>query len=177
MTLEFKLDLPLTNALSAENQQNTVFDAAILGGGPAGMTAAVYALRKQMNVVMITPDLGGQILKTSGVENYMGYQYITGPELSAKFSEQIRQFPLTLLQGESVLSLSQGADNVFLIATDSQRTLKSRTVILATGKRWRKLNVPGEETYLGHGVVYCAVCDAPFFKGLPVVVAGGGNSA
>jgi NADH-dependent peroxiredoxin subunit F len=175
--VDFKLDLPLNSTLQAGEEKDRVFDVAILGGGPAGMTAAVYALRKQLSVAMITPDLGGQVLKTSGVENYMGYQYISGPELSAKFSEQIRQFPLKLLQGENVAALSQGADRLFQIRTDGERTLLSRTLILATGKRWRKLNVPGEEAYLGRGVVYCAVCDAPFFKGLPVVVAGGGNSA
>jgi len=177
MALEFKLNLPLTGNLSTAEEADLVFDVAILGGGPAGMTAAVYALRKQMSVVMISPDLGGQVLKTSGVENYMGYQYITGPELSSKFSEQIQKFPIKLLQGESVTSLSQSGDKLFTLTTDGERTLRSRTLILATGKRWRKLNVPGEDTYLGHGVVYCAVCDAPFFKGLPVVVAGGGNSA
>jgi alkyl hydroperoxide reductase subunit F len=177
MALEFKLDLPPDAALSDGEEKNTIFDLAILGGGPAGMTAAVYALRKQMSVVMISPDLGGQVLKTSGVENYMGYQYISGPELSDKFSEQIRQFPLKLLSGESVVGLTQTAAGLFLTSTDGNRTVQSRTLIVATGKRWRKLNVPGEETYAGHGVVYCAVCDAPFFKGLQVVVAGGGNSA
>jgi alkyl hydroperoxide reductase subunit F len=121
--------------------------------------------------------LGGQVLKTSGVENYMGYQYINGPELSQKFSEQVRQFSLKLIQGESVVNCKQTGDNLFVCRTDGGREISSRTLVLATGKRWRKLNVPGEDDYVGHGVVYCSVCDAPFFKGLPVVVAGGGNSA
>jgi len=170
MPLDFKLDVPFGGNLSEGEEKELVFDVAILGGGPAGMTAAVYALRKQMSVVMVSPDLGGQVLKTSGVENYMGYQYVTGPELSSKFSEQIQRFPIKLLQGESVVGLSQGEDRLFSTTPDGGRVLRSRTLILATGKRWRKLNVPGEDTYLGHGVVYCAVCDAPFFKGLQVVV-------
>lgn len=177
MALDFNLTLPSTSVLQAGEEKQQTFDLAILGAGPAGLTAAVYALRKQLNTILISPDLGGQVLKTSGVENYMGYQYITGPELSQKFSEQVQQFPLKFLEGENAVNVKPGVNDRFLIRTDGEREIESRTLILATGKRWRKLNVPGEETYLGRGVVYCAVCDAPFFKKMPVVVAGGGNSA
>lgn len=175
--MEFNLNLPGNTGLAPGEEAGKVFDLAILGGGPAGLTAAVYAMRKQIETVLISPDLGGQVLKTSGVENYMGYQYVTGPELGEKFSEQIRQFPIKLAVGESVTAVGQSPDTTFWMRTDAGREVKSRALILATGKRWRKLNVPGEEQYQGHGVSLCAVCDAPFFKNLPVVVAGGGNSA
>jgi NADH-dependent peroxiredoxin subunit F len=177
MALEFKLDLPADSALKAGEERGQLFDLAILGGGPAGMTAAVYASRKQMHTVLVSPDLGGQVLTTSGIENYPGYQYITGAELSHKFSEQIRRFPLKLVLGESVTAVEQGDDNFFRVRTNAEREIHSRTLILATGKRWKKLNVPGEEEYVGRGVAYCAICDAPFFKNLPVAVVGGGNSA
>jgi NADH-dependent peroxiredoxin subunit F len=177
MVLDFKLGLPLESTLKPGEETGQMFEVIIIGGGPAGLTAAMYVARKQMKAVLISPDLGGQVLATSGVENYMGYQYITGPELSMKFSEQIRQFPIKVLQNEKAINVRQNEDKTFWVQTDSQRELQAQTLILATGKRWRKLNVPGENEYAGRGVAYCAICDAPFFKGLPVAVIGGGNSA
>lgn len=176
MPFEFKLDLPLNADLKAGEEQDQVFDLAIAGAGPAGMTAAVYALRKQLRVVMISPDLGGQVLWTRGVENYMGYQYIGGPDLAQKFSEQVRQFPLKLAQGESVTAAEEDAGRGFVLTTSAGRRIAARSLLAATGKRWRPLNVPGEDAYRGRGVSFCAICDGPFFKGLPVVVVGGGNS-
>jgi NADH-dependent peroxiredoxin subunit F len=175
--MEFSLNLPLESNLAAGEEKDVLFDLAILGGGPAGLTAGVYASRKLMRTVLISPDLGGQVLATSGVENYMGYQYVTGPELSKKFSEQIRQFPLKLIANEKSAAVSQRADGMFVVRTPSSREVVAQTLVLATGKRWRELGVPGEAEHVGRGVAYCAICDAPFFKGLPVAVAGGGNSA
>jgi NADH-dependent peroxiredoxin subunit F len=176
MPLEFKLDLPLNADLKPGEEQDQLFDLAIAGGGPAGMTAAVYALRKQLRLVMISPDLGGQVLWTRGVENYMGYQYIGGPELAQKFSDQVRQFPLKLAQTESVTAVTEQAGKGFRLVTSADRQIWTRSLLVATGKRWRPLNVPGENEYRGRGVSYCAICDGPFFKGMPVVVVGGGNS-
>jgi NADH-dependent peroxiredoxin subunit F len=175
--MDFILDLPQESTLAQGEERNEIFDLAILGGGPAGLTAAVYASRKQMKTVMLTPDLGGQVLATSGVENYMGYQYINGPELSKKFSEQIRQFPIKLILHDQAAAVAPREEGLFVITTQEGRQLTSRTLVLATGKRWRELGVPGEKEYVGRGVAYCAICDAPFFKNLPVAVAGGGNSA
>lgn len=175
--LDFKLELPQTAQLNPGEELKQVFDVIILGAGPAGMTAAVYCSRKQLNTLVLTPDLGGQVLWTSGVENYMGYQYITGPELVAKFSEQIRQFPLKLVNNERAVAVEETPEHRFRVRSDNGRWFTGRTLILATGKRSRRLGVSGEDLYQGRGVSYCSVCDGPFFRGLPVVVAGGGNSA
>ncbi len=177
MALTLNLDLPQQLTMQEGEEQQKTFEVAILGGGPAGMTAAVYLARKQLDTVMITPDLGGQVLWTSGIENYMGYQYITGPELSKKFSEQITQFPIRLAQGQSVAAIRQDEQGLFHMTSDTDKTFVSRAVIIATGKRSRPLGVPGEEEYRGKGVSYCSICDGPFFKGKSVVIAGGGNSA
>ncbi len=153
-----------------------MYDLVIVGGGPAGMTAAVYAARKKLNALLLTKDVGGQVNWTLGIENYMGYQFIEGPELIKKFEEQVKQFPLDIRTGQAVSSLalvSQG----FEIKTDSGETYQTRAAIIATGKRPRPLNVPGEDKFRGRGVTYCATCDGPLFAGMKVAVIGGGNSA
>jgi alkyl hydroperoxide reductase subunit F len=176
MALEFKLDFPQDASLKSGEEKGKLFDLAILGGGPAGLTSAVYAMRKQLDTVLISPDMGGQVLWSSGVENYMGYQYITGPELANKFSSQTRQFPIKLALGEQVKEISPEA-GVWTVRTDTGREIRSRCLILATGKRPRRLEVPGEKEWQGKGVSYCAICDGPFFRSRPVLIAGGGNSA
>ena len=148
----------------------------IIGGGPAGMTAAVYAARKRIDTLLLTKDIGGQVLTTAGVENYMGYQYIEGPELMQKFEEQVRQFPLEQKIGQEIVALSR-LDTGFEVRTDNGESYQAKAVIIATGKRPRPLNVPGEEGLRGRGVTYCAICDGPLFAGEKVAVIGGGNSA
>lgn len=153
-----------------------MYDLAILGGGPAGLTAAVYAARKKLNAIFISKDIGGQVLTTMGVENYMGYQYVEGPELMEKFEKQVAIFPIEQKIGEAVTGLAR-QNKHFEIKVESAQTFTAKAVIIATGKRPRPLNVPGEEKLRGRGVTYCAICDAPVFKGLKVAVVGGGNSA
>jgi alkyl hydroperoxide reductase subunit F len=153
-----------------------MYDLMVLGAGPAGMTAAVYAARKRLNTLLVSKDIGGQLLWTAGIENYMGYQFIEGPELMAKFDEQVKLFPITQRIGQGVVSLSL-ADQRFSVDTDNDEQYQGRTVIIATGKRPRQLNVPGEERLRGRGVSYCAVCDGPLFADRNVAVVGGGNSA
>jgi len=151
-------------------------DLIIIGGGPAGMTAAVYSARKKLNTLLLSKDIGGQVNWTLSIENYMGYQFIEGTELIKKFEEQVKQFPIDIKVGEGVSNLSQTED-VFEVMTDKGETYRSRAVIIATGKRPRQLNVPGEENFKGRGVTYCATCDGPLFSGMKVAVIGGGNSA
>lgn len=152
-----------------------MYDLIIIGCGPAGMTAAVYAARKQMKTLMLTEEFGGQPMWTKEIENYMGYQYITGPELMAKFEEQIRKYP-TEIKYEKVIGVSKQADGTFRTLAQSGE-FASKTVIIASGKRSRRLNVPGEKEFTGLGVSYCATCDGPLFAGKTVAVVGGGNSA
>lgn len=153
-----------------------IYDLAIIGGGPAGMTAAVYAARKKINTLLISKDLGGQVLWTTEVENYMGYQYIEGRELMSKFKEQVRHFPIDQEIGEEIQKLDK-EEEIFSLLTRTGKKFRAKTVIIASGKRSRPLNVPGEKKLVGRGVSYCSICDAPFFEGKEVAIIGGGNSA
>ncbi len=150
-------------------------DAGIIGGGPAGFTAAVYLARKKRSCAIVTKELGGQVAWTLGIENYMGYQYITGKELTDKFVEQVRQFPIPVVTDE-VTELKVGTD-FFTILTTGGRTIQARSVIVASGKKPRELGIPDERKYVGKGLSYCATCDGPLFADKDVVVCGGGNSA
>lgn len=162
--------------MRAEPEGHTLYDLIIIGAGPAGMTAAVYAARKKMNALLLSKDHGGQLLWTSGIENYMGFQFIEGFELMQKFEEQVKQFPLEQRIGQRAVSLAQ-VDGGFEIGTDASESYQARAVIIATGKRPRQIGVPGEEDLKGRGVTYCATCDGPLFAGEKVAVIGGGNSA
>jgi alkyl hydroperoxide reductase subunit F len=153
-----------------------MYDLMIIGGGPAGMTAAVYAARKKLNAMLLSKDVGGQVNWTLGIENYMGYQLIEGPELIHKFEEQVKQFPIDMKVGEGVSSLSRISGG-FEAKTDDGESYQAKAVIIATGKHPRPLNVPGEEKLRGRGVTYCAICDGPLFADMKVAVIGGGNSA
>ena len=152
-----------------------MYDLIIVGGGPAGLTAAVYAARKRISTLLITNDIGGQVNWTMGIENYMGYQFIEGAELIAKFEAQVDQFPIDRKIGQKVTGITK-IDNGFEIITESGK-FQGKTVLLATGKRPRHLNIPGETELTGRGVTYCATCDGPIFAGQKVAVIGGGNSA
>ena len=152
-----------------------MYDLIIIGAGPAGMTAAVYAARKRLKALLLTVDIGGQVMWTLEVENYMGYQYITGPELMAKFEEQMRQYPIEM-RYEKVERVTK-AGRSFQVATDAGNTYEARTVIVASGKKPRMLEVPGETEFIGRGVSYCATCDGPLFAGKRIAIIGGGNSA
>jgi alkyl hydroperoxide reductase subunit F len=153
-----------------------MYDLMIIGGGPAGMTAAVYAARKKLNAVLLSKDVGGQVNWTLGIENYMGYQLVEGPELIKKFEEQVKQFPIDMKVGENISSLSRISGG-FEAKTDGGETYQAKAAIIVTGKRPRPLDVPGEEKLRGRGVTYCATCDGPLFADMKVAVIGGGNSA
>ncbi len=153
-----------------------MYELIVIGGGPAGMTAAVYAARKMLKALLITKDVGGQVNMTSGIENYMGYQFIQGPELMTKFEEQMRQFPMDVMTGKEVV-LVTSTEKGLAVKTDKGEFYEGRAVIIATGKRPRQLNVSGEKELVGRGVTYCAICDGPLFQQMKVAVVGGGNSA
>jgi len=152
-----------------------MYDLIIIGGGPAGLTAAVYAARKKMDTLLLTAELGGQLMWTREIENYMGYQFISGPELMSKFEEQVKRFAVKT-KYEEVVGVSVHHDGNFSVKT-AEGEYQSKTVILASGKRSRRLDVPGEIEFTGRGVSYCATCDGPLFSEKIVAVVGGGNSA
>lgn len=157
-------------------EEAKLYDLIIIGAGPAGMTAAVYAARKKLDTLVISKNVGGQTLLAPGVETYMGYQYITGAELMRKFEEQVRQFPIALSIGDEVTKLSR-EDNGFSVQTSHNNKFTGKMVIIASGRRARSLNVSRERELIGRGVSYCATCDAPLFGGMEVAVIGSGNPA
>ncbi|MEO0097000.1 MAG: FAD-dependent oxidoreductase [candidate division WOR-3 bacterium] len=159
-----------------EPKEDILYDLIIIGGGPAGITAAIYSARKNLNILLLTKDLGGQILLTSEIENYPGFQYITSKELAEKFTTQLTNFPLSLGLGIEVNNIKK-ENNIFLLKTTDNKTYQGKTVIIATGRSPKPLNLPNEKELLGKGVSYCATCDAPLFKNKDAAVIGGGNSA
>lgn len=152
-----------------------MYDLIIIGAGPAGITASVYAARKRMNFLVITKDIGGQTAWSGEIENYTGYQFISGPELAGKFEEHMRQYGIELKEGEGVTELKKKGDVVF-VKTDKD-TYEAKTAIIASGKKSKELGVPGEAEFKNRGLTYCATCDGPLFAGKDVAVIGGGNSA
>ncbi len=152
-----------------------IYELIIIGAGPAGITASIYAARKKMNFIVITKDVGGQTVLSSGIENYTGYQFITGVELANKFREHIESFNILLKENETVTFVKKDAD-IISVETDKGKYY-TKSVVVASGRVPRKLNVKGEEEFKNRGITYCATCDAPFFAGKDVAVIGGGNSA
>jgi thioredoxin-disulfide reductase len=150
-------------------------DLIIVGAGPAGITAAIYAARKKLDFSVISKDIGGQAAWSGDIENYTGYQFISGPELAIKFKKHLEQFKFDLQEGVEVIKVEKEGD-YFKIITSKGESLSSRTVIIASGKRPRMLNVPGEAEFKNRGVTYCATCDGPLFANKDVAIIGGGNS-
>jgi len=151
-------------------------DTIIIGAGPAGLSAGVYCARKMMDTLVVSSNIGGQATWSWEVENYLGYQLITGVELVERFREHLDNFSVELHDGRNVFSLEKGKDG-YIVSTDKDGEQEARAVIVASGKVPRTLGIPGEEEYRGRGVAYCATCDAPLFRGKKVAVIGGGNSA
>ena len=152
-----------------------IYDLVIIGAGPAGITAAVYAARKRMNFIIVTNDIGGQTAWSGNIENYTGYQFITGPELTGKFEEHMRNYNIAVKENEPVININKN-DDIIQVKT-SKCQYESKTLIIASGKVSRQLNVPGEKEFKNKGLTYCATCDGPLFSGKDVAVIGGGNSA
>ncbi|MDD5192341.1 MAG: FAD-dependent oxidoreductase [Candidatus Nanoarchaeia archaeon] len=150
-----------------------LYDLIIIGAGPAGMTAAIYAARRKIKFLIISMDLGGQMGWSSDVENYPGIPDLAGIELVKKFDEHMKEYKIEV-KSEEVLKLEKKA-RICVVKT-RKKVYESKAIIIASGKSPRKLNVLGEEKYLGKGINYCATCDAPLQKGKTVVVVGSANS-
>ncbi len=150
-------------------------DVIIIGAGPAGITAAVYAARKRMRLLVIAKDIGGQAALSGDIENYTGYQFITGPELASKFQEHMKAFDIRVNMPEEAKEVKK-ENNLIKTITDKGEYL-SKALIIATGARPRLLNIKGEKEFKNKGLTYCATCDGPLFKDKIVAIIGGGNSA
>lgn len=153
-----------------------LWDLIIVGAGPAGLNAAIYAKRKGLEVGIVTEDIGGQLHNTSIVDNYLGYTNIEGKDLAKEFNNHAKVLDIPILQGIRVKNIDK-VNSLFEVKLSDGKELKTRTLLLTTGGAPRKLQVKGEDVFANKGVSYCTTCDAPFFKDKHVVVAGGGNSA
>jgi len=152
-----------------------LFDLAIIGGGPAGITAGIYAARKKLKTLLLTKEWGGQIVETSEIQNWPGEKSISGIDLVNKMVEHLKIFDLETKESREVIDLEKKGKN-FIVRDDKNQEYEAKTVIIATGKIPRVLDIPGEEKFKGKGVSFCSTCDAPMFKDKEVAVIGGGNA-
>ncbi len=180
MTLEEIIGKIDTGALQREAEKVSArepFDVLIVGGGPAGAAAAIYAARKGIRTGVVSERFGGQVLDTLAIENFISVKETDGPRLAAGLEQHVREYDVDIMNLQRAEALLPGTDGGMTeVRLASGATLRSKTVIIATGARWREMNVPGEKQYRGHGVAYCPHCDGPLFKGKRVAVIGGGNS-
>ncbi|MCC2616801.1 alkyl hydroperoxide reductase subunit F [Aestuariibacter halophilus] len=160
--------------VSADAPQLPVQDVTVIGGGPGGIAAAIYAARKGLAVTLVADRIGGQVKDTMGIENLISVPKTTGPELSGALLNHLNEYNVTLKEHLRVNQIEKG--DVKTLHLSSGEVFQSKTVIIATGANWRELGVPGEKENIGNGVAYCPHCDGPFFKGKDVAVIGGGNS-
>ena len=170
-----KIDTGAIAREAAKLDAKRTFDVLIVGGGPAGAAAAVYAARKGIVTGIAAERFGGQVLDTMGIENYISIKETDGPHFATALEQHVKAYEVDLMNLQRAESLAL-VDDLIEVKLKSGATLKSRTVILATGARWRNMNVPGETEYRNKGVTYCPHCDGPLFKGKRVAVIGGGNS-
>jgi len=155
-----------------------VYDLAILGGGPAGVSGGIYAARKKLKTIFITKDFQSQSTVSPDIQNWVGTPSISGQELASSFEKHLRTYAgehLTIQTGEYIKKVTRGDDAVFTIETD-KNTYTAKTILIATGSHRRKLDIPGADTFENKGITYCATCDGPLFSGQDVAVIGGGNA-
>ena len=168
------MEIFIPDLKTIKSKNESIYELVIIGAGPAGITAAIYAARKRLNFMVISKNVGGQVILTSVVENYTGYQELTGKDLTEKLDQHLKQFKFDFKETE-VKSLKKAGD-FFVIETDLEN-FKSKTLLIATGARPKMLNIKGEKEFKNRGITYCATCDAPLFANKDVVVIGSGNSA
>jgi alkyl hydroperoxide reductase subunit F len=169
-----KLDSGAGARQAAQLSTKDVFDVLIVGGGPAGAAAAIYTARKGVRTGVLSERFGGQVLDTLSIENFVSVKETDGPRFAVALEQHVKTYDVDIMNMQRADTLVPG--KLIEIRTASGAILKSKTVILATGARWREINVPGEKEYRNHGVAYCPHCDGPLFKGKRVAVIGGGNS-
>jgi alkyl hydroperoxide reductase subunit F len=173
-----KLDTGASADMAAKLDAREAYDVLVVGGGPAGAAAAIYAARKGIRTGVVAERFGGQVLDTLAIENFISVQRTEGPQLAHALEEHVKEYGVDIMNMQRVESLvaGQGNNGLHEVKMAGGGSLKAKTLILATGARWREMNVPGENQYRGKGVAYCPHCDGPLFKGKRVAVIGGGNS-
>ncbi|MBN8458569.1 MAG: alkyl hydroperoxide reductase subunit F [Verrucomicrobia bacterium] len=178
MTLEEILAKVDTGAAAREAEvldTRDPYDVLVVGGGPAGAAAAIYAARKGIRTGLVAERFGGQVLDTMAIENFISVRQTEGPKLAAALEQHVREYPVEIINLQRAVAL-KSADGMHRLELAGGATLKARSVILAPGARWREMGVPGEREYKAKGVCFCPHCDGPLFKGKRVAVIGGGNS-
>jgi NADH-dependent peroxiredoxin subunit F len=174
MSIEEILAKMGSGADASELSDKEPFDVLVVGGGPAGASAAIYAARKGIRTGIVAERFGGQVMDTMGIENFIGTKYTEGPKVAASLEEHVKEYDIDVMNLQRAKSLEK---NEFVeIELENGAVLKSKTVILSTGARWRNVGVPGESEFKNKGVAYCPHCDGPLFAGKRVAVIGGGNS-
>lgn len=169
-----RIDTGATEREAESLNQKDPFDVLVIGGGPAGAAAAIYAARKGIRTGVIAERFGGQVLDTVGIENFISVKETQGPKLAMALEQHVKEYDVDVMNLQKAAEIIPG--DLLQIKLASGASVKSKSVILATGARWREMNVPGEQEYRGKGVAYCPHCDGPLFKGKRVAVIGGGNS-
>lgn len=152
------------------------FDVLVVGGGPAGASAAIYAARKGIRTGIVADRFGGQVADTVGIENFISVPYTEGPKLVAHLEEHVKEYDVDVMKAQKAVGVRKTDSGLTEVELANGAVLSGKSVILATGARWREMNVPGEQEYRNKGVAYCPHCDGPLFKGKKVAVIGGGNS-
>ena len=178
-TMDSLLELIGSKKSSDDFADKPAFDVLIIGGGPAAATAAVYAARKGVKTGLVASEFGGQVVETLGIENIPGFKYTEGPDFMANMKEQVTALDVDVMTGalaSDIKEAENSSNRLIEVELDNGAKLESRTVVIATGARWRLLGIPGETEFRNKGVAYCTHCDGPLFKGKPVAVIGGGNS-
>jgi NADH-dependent peroxiredoxin subunit F len=174
MSIEEILAKMGSGADASELSDKEPFDVLVVGGGPAGASAAIYAARKGIRTGIVAERFGGQVMDTMGIENFIGTKYTEGPKVAASLEEHVKEYDIDVMNLQRAKSLEK---NEFVeVELENGAVLKSKTVILSTGARWRNVGVPGEAEFKNKGVAYCPHCDGPLFAGKRVAVIGGGNS-
>ena len=170
-----KLDTASPQEEAAKLSAKAPYDVLVVGGGPAGSAAAIYAARKGIRTGVIAERFGGQVMDTLGIENFISVEHTEGPKLVQALEQHVKSYEVDIMNLQRATALRK-SDNGIELELANGAVLKSKSVILSTGARWREMNVPGEQEYRGKGVAYCPHCDGPLFKGKRVAVIGGGNS-
>ena len=172
-----KLDTGATARAAEKIAAKEPFDVLVVGGGPAGAAAAIYAARKGIRTGIAAERFGGQVLDTMGIENFISVSHTEGPKLAAHLEEHVKDYDVDIMNLQRAVELiPAGGSGLHEVKLENGASLKAKTVILSTGARWRQMGVPGEDEYRNKGVAYCPHCDGPLFKGKRVAVIGGGNS-